>query len=246
MNAIPAPQGASTSPVSKSSDPSMEEILASIRRIIADDQVLPLTPRPVRPTLVEANPPKAEPTGEADAARARAALTVEPPAQPVPAWMEDKPESALRPSLVEAAFVAPKFPPPRETIVEPPRSEPPRARPPVEARPVEARPVQTRSVERRVPEPPAVEPRAVETRSVEQRKTAEAPSALLSASANASIASSFQSLAQTMLFKDKGVIEDMARDMLRPMLKQWLDDNLPTMVERLVRAEIERVARGGR
>jgi cell pole-organizing protein PopZ len=34
--------------------------------------------------------------------------------------------------------------------------------------------------------------------------------------------------------------------MLRPMLKKWLDDNLPTIVERLVRVEIERVARGGR
>jgi len=34
--------------------------------------------------------------------------------------------------------------------------------------------------------------------------------------------------------------------MLRPMLKQWLDDNLPGIVERLVRQEIERVARGRR
>ena len=33
------------------------------------------------------------------------------------------------------------------------------------------------------------------------------------------------------------------KDMLRPMLKAWLDDNLPPLVERLVRAEIERVAR---
>jgi cell pole-organizing protein PopZ len=32
--------------------------------------------------------------------------------------------------------------------------------------------------------------------------------------------------------------------MLRPMLKVWLDDNLPGLVERLVRAEIERVSRG--
>ncbi|MEM9105462.1 MAG: DUF2497 domain-containing protein, partial [Pseudomonadota bacterium] len=38
--------------------------------------------------------------------------------------------------------------------------------------------------------------------------------------------------------------EQMAEDMLRPMLQQWLDDNLPTLVERLVREEIERVARG--
>jgi cell pole-organizing protein PopZ len=70
--------------------------------------------------------------------------------------------------------------------------------------------------------------------------------ALLSPSADASIASSFQTLATTMLFQDKGLVEDMVREMLRPMLKSWLDDNLPVMVERLVRAEIERVARGGR
>jgi cell pole-organizing protein PopZ len=40
-------------------------------------------------------------------------------------------------------------------------------------------------------------------------------------------------------------LEDLVREMLRPMLKVWLDDNLPGMVERLVRAEIERVSRGG-
>jgi hypothetical protein len=40
------------------------------------------------------------------------------------------------------------------------------------------------------------------------------------------------------------MVERMTREMLRPMLKVWLDDNLPTVVERLVRAEIERVARG--
>jgi cell pole-organizing protein PopZ len=36
----------------------------------------------------------------------------------------------------------------------------------------------------------------------------------------------------------------MVREMLRPMLKQWLDENLPAIVERLVRSEIQRVARG--
>jgi cell pole-organizing protein PopZ len=34
--------------------------------------------------------------------------------------------------------------------------------------------------------------------------------------------------------------------MLKSLLKQWLDDNLPALVERLVREEIERVARRGR
>jgi cell pole-organizing protein PopZ len=38
-------------------------------------------------------------------------------------------------------------------------------------------------------------------------------------------------------------LEDLVRDMLRPMLKSWLDENLPRVVERLVLAEIERVSR---
>ena len=51
-------------------------------------------------------------------------------------------------------------------------------------------------------------------------------------------------LAQTVLVQNAGTLEDLVREMLRPMLKAWLDDNLPGMVERLVRAEIERVSRG--
>ena len=47
-----------------------------------------------------------------------------------------------------------------------------------------------------------------------------------------------------MLVQNARTLEDLVREMLRPMLKTWLDDNLPGMVERLVRAEIERVARG--
>jgi cell pole-organizing protein PopZ len=53
-------------------------------------------------------------------------------------------------------------------------------------------------------------------------------------------------LAHTVSSSTTRSLEDLVRDMLRPMLKNWLDDNLPTIVERLVRAEIERVARGGR
>jgi uncharacterized protein len=36
-------------------------------------------------------------------------------------------------------------------------------------------------------------------------------------------------------------LEDLVRVTLRPLLKEWLDANLPPIVERLVRAEIERV-----
>jgi cell pole-organizing protein PopZ len=47
-----------------------------------------------------------------------------------------------------------------------------------------------------------------------------------------------------VLVQNARTLEDLVREMLRPMLKAWLDDNLPGMVERLVRAEIERVSRG--
>jgi hypothetical protein len=38
----------------------------------------------------------------------------------------------------------------------------------------------------------------------------------------------------------------VVRELLRPLLKQWLDTNLPTIVETQVRAEVERISRGGR
>jgi cell pole-organizing protein PopZ len=67
---------------------------------------------------------------------------------------------------------------------------------------------------------------------------------LLSSRATAAVDSAFNSLAHTVLEQNARTLEDLVREMLRPMLKVWLDDNLPSMVERLVRAEIERVSRG--
>jgi Protein of unknown function (DUF2497) len=51
----------------------------------------------------------------------------------------------------------------------------------------------------------------------------------------------WDALAQSVLVENVRTLQDLAQEMLRPMLKSWLDDNLPAMVERLVRAEIERV-----
>ena len=79
----------------------------------------------------------------------------------------------------------------------------------------------------------------------EAEASARAP-ALVSADAAASITAQFQALAASRVLNDSGLLHEYAREMLRPMLKAWLDDNLPGLVERLVRAEIERVARGGR
>jgi|HubBroStandDraft_1064217.scaffolds.fasta_scaffold51670_2 cell pole-organizing protein PopZ len=67
---------------------------------------------------------------------------------------------------------------------------------------------------------------------------------LLSPEANEAVVSSFEALSANLALRSAELADGLVREMLRPMLKQWLDDNLPTMVERLVRAEIERVARG--
>ena len=72
------------------------------------------------------------------------------------------------------------------------------------------------------------------------------PVSLLSAQADEAVTASFNALSASVAMHSSEMIEGMMREMLRPMLKSWLDDNLPSLVERLVRAEIQRVARGGR
>ena len=66
---------------------------------------------------------------------------------------------------------------------------------------------------------------------------------LISNATQSAVNSAFNTLAQTVLVQNARTLEDLVREMLRPMLKTWLDDNLPGLVERLVRAEIERVSR---
>ncbi len=278
-------------------EPSMDEILASIRRIISEDQgqmvakaaeaaVNPLPPPP--PPLTESVITR-RPTSPADLGNAveRLRRALEPS-------IEKAPENAFAPPEPKPFFP----PPPVRPVIPPVRTEdksmpaaipvqPPVAEPPPDVAPpvavamediesaapeihvvaeenIASAPVQppvspfpslerafpaAASVLERVaamPSPAPVEPEAQSPASDAFQARAIAADALLSPTADASIASSFQTLATTMLFQDKSLMEDMVREMLRPMLKNWLDDNLPVMVERLVRAEIERVARGGR
>ena len=70
-------------------------------------------------------------------------------------------------------------------------------------------------------------------------------SPLLSPRTTAAVDTAFNSLANTVLSQNPRTLEDLVREMLKPMLKAWLDANLPEIVERLVRAEIERVSRRG-
>lgn len=66
---------------------------------------------------------------------------------------------------------------------------------------------------------------------------------LLSARADAKVSASFDDLAKAMIEGNSHQLNAVVEDLLRPMLKQWLEGNLPQMVERLVREEIERVSR---
>lgn len=80
-----------------------------------------------------------------------------------------------------------------------------------------------------------------------QASGASAPAPLVAPAAAAAAASSVGSLVRTLSSRTAQVhaggptLEDIVRDEIRPMLKQWLDTNLPPLVERLVRTEIERV-----
>jgi uncharacterized protein len=65
---------------------------------------------------------------------------------------------------------------------------------------------------------------------------------LLSRESIAAVGSAFSTLTETMK-KHELTLEDVVRETLRPVLKSWLDENLPRLVEQMVQAEIERVTR---
>jgi hypothetical protein len=172
----------------------MEEILASIRRIIADDQ---------------------------DGVR----VAPVPFTQPAPAEDDHGPAVAeLRPRRVNLADVEPE---PEEELLEDVEepAEPEAALPDDEPVPAPFEPPAVA----RVSEPPAAPA---------------TPGPLLSEAAQTTAASAFQRLSAAVEHSQPRTFEDHVKEMLRPMLKAWLDENLPPLVERLVQAEIERVSRG--
>lgn len=73
---------------------------------------------------------------------------------------------------------------------------------------------------------------------------AEGSSRLVSNITTAAVSNAFGTLARTVASNSR-TVDDLVAEAVRPMLKAWLDENLPTLVERLVRAEIERVTRQG-
>jgi len=198
------------SQAAKAQEPSMEEILASIRRIIADDDGKPAKPEPVAaapapPPVVERAPPR----------------PVEPP-RPAPAPMAAPEPVADVLDLTEAMATIPPASPQHSSSF---------------------RTIDGESDVVFSDRPPEPEPiRAVEE--ARRQFTQTTDRSLMSNSTMAAVDTAFSSLAHTVLGNNARTLEDLVKEMLRPMLKSWLDDNLPGLVERLVRAEIERVSRG--
>jgi hypothetical protein len=109
----------------------------------------------------------------------------------------------------------------------------------------ERRAIETRVSEAARPSEPRFLPASARASSpADAVPSPEAPSRLVSTATNAAVSTAFGTLARTVASNSR-TVDDLVTEALRPMLKAWLDENLPTLVERLVRAEIERVARQG-
>lgn len=208
----------------KAQEPSMEEILASIRRIIADDDA----GKPAKPL---------EPTDPKPAAVAPPPTNPEPPPAPASNSQDE----------VDAMLADLEPPKAATTQPEPPKAE---AAPPADVLDL------TEAMAAPAPQPTSTF-RTIEGASdvvftdpapQPAEREDDAPQApdrtLLSSATAAAVDHAFNSLAHTVLGQNARTLEDLVKEMLRPMLKSWLDDNLPGLVERIVRAEIERVSRG--
>jgi cell pole-organizing protein PopZ len=181
-------------------EPSMEEILASIRRIIADD-----SNAPAQPSAAAGNEAEAE-------------MHASTPRDPAPSTAGD----VLDLTQPVDSGSAPSFTPVRGSDVMFREEE--QQRRPAPAAPLPS-PVRA----------PSAAPPSTRTRED-----------LMSPTSTAAVSAAFNSLASTVLSEHSRTLEDIVKEMMRPMLKSWLDENLPGLVERMVRAEIERVSRGGR
>ncbi len=171
-------------------DPSMEDILASIRRILSEDEPA-------------AHTPPAESASAGDVLMLDASMMLPDP-EPHP-----------------------NDPPPEQPLLHPEPEPSPHGLGP--------------------DHPPAIAPTMADAPTPAPNEPAREPS-LVAPAAAAAAASSVGTLVRSIaaersmqVYSGGPTIEDIVRGEIRPLLKQWLDENLPPMVERLVRSELERV-----
>lgn len=188
-------------------EPTMEEILASIRRIISEED----RPAEAGGDVLDLKPPPAPPVAET-----RAAAPVSRPApEPEPAFASfDEPEEvpSARPIDDDLMIVE------REAAFEAEPEPEPALTPP--------------------PAPKAAAPKT-EWRPIEQDTLTSPPVASQAAGA-------LSKLMGSMLVSTGATLDDVVRELLKPMLKEWLDANLSQIVEAEVAKEIDRIRRMAR
>lgn len=222
-------------------EPSMDEILSSIRQIIADDDAGTTTGgkpdaalKAAGPEPEQAPPPEPEATSEpepADEAAAEEPLALSH-SQIVDEAdkLEDNSETALDEAVADAEEVHGTDPPAPSLVVPDDvafdgESEAEPAREPQ-------------------PRPAAPEDRSAPSPLPDPSLSSDLAGQLLAPTADAVTRHAFGQLNSVALAGRQHTVEDLIREMLRPMLKGWLDENLPGMVERMVQREIERISRG--
>jgi cell pole-organizing protein PopZ len=227
-------------------EPSMDEILSSIRQIIADDDASATAPAP-RPVP---SPPPAEPLAlsaaqmlptprRMDAEPSRPVAYV-PAAVDLPATREAPVEHSAADPVEEILAEEAQLVDPEDIAFEPEPEPMPAPRPAPVATPIARAPN---------PEPrPAPRPVASVARAApmpDADLSADIAEQLLAPATDAAVQGAISRLGAVASTGLGGMtVEAMIRDMLRPMLKDWLDENLPSMVERLVEKEIGRISRG--
>lgn len=186
-------------------EPSIEEILSSIRQIISDDD----EDAPAAPAPAAAAPPPSAPEPEPESFEEALELTnkiedgpvmdesPEPEEPPIEVAMQEAVEDVLE-EAVEEEFMAEPEPEP-------------------------------------VAPAPAPKPRPAPVEDTDSILTSRAESAAMSG---------FAELARKTAVEYNGItLEEIVRTELKPMLREWLDKNLPSIIERLVAEELERVAK---
>ncbi|MCB9979198.1 MAG: DUF2497 domain-containing protein [Rhodospirillales bacterium] len=194
-------------------EPSIEEILASIRQIISDEdgEGASAPPASDAPSSVPESP---VPPANDDVIDLTEKIEPEPEVEPIPSFLEDPVEEA----------------PPAAPLPEPD--------------PIH---VDLREQEEDVSALPPSEPEPPDFDNVPETPE-DVPDSILTDRAAGAALAAFSKLTGSMPIRSpdspgQGTLEDIVRDMLRPMLRTWLDDNLPPIIERLVRRELEKLAR---
>ena len=208
-------------------DGSMDTILASIRRILNEDEVAPAEAPQDRVNQDRVNQDRGNPER----------LQAKPP---VPRHEDDVlvlGEAMMVPEKIEPVLAVPP-PPMAPAPVTAPMASPTTAS-------VLSAPVMTPPPPMAPPEPAAAERAAIEGLVAARTRAATSQSfdALHEALLREQPAPAASPASPPLLRAGGPTIEDLVRDELRMLLSNWLDVHLPVMVESMVRAEIEKLTR---